>query len=436
MAGRDDAYRAAFRRAGIIPAATLEAMFDGARTLAKAPLPGGRAVAVLTNAGGPGVAAVDALEHHGLSLARISGSTRRALKEALPEGASLANPIDMLASASPQDFGRCLAILIGAPEVDSVLVVFPPPPMYETDAVAESLVEVAENSPKPVLVAVMGGRSIGPAVERLRAAHIPEFHFPEPAASALAMLVARAEATAVESTVPTRPAGIRAEAAAAVLMNSPEGWLTPTATTEVLEAYGIPAPPQAVVNGPDEAVHAAGRIGGKVALKLVAAHLPHKSDVGGVRLGLASEDEIRSNYSDLAKVAADVMGPATVSVQPMVDGAHDLIVGGVRDPQFGPLLMFGSGGVEIEGLGDVEFVLAPPTENDVDFLLAQTWAGRRLAGYRSIPAGDTDAVKDVMQRIGWLLADHSRVTEVEVNPLRTRSPVFGTVALDVRIRIE
>jgi acetyltransferase len=382
------------------------------------------------------VTAVDALEHEGLSPARLSDTTRTTLEEALPPGAGLENPVDMLASASPHDFGACLEILIDAPEVDAVLVVFAPPPMYPAADVAGSLAEIAGNSSKPVLVAVMGEHSIGPAVEQLRAGRIPDFRFPEPAAKSLAMLTARAEAVAMEPEPPIRPDGLGRNEAAAILRAAPAGWLTPAATTEVLEAYGIRAAPVDIAVGEDEAVRSAARFGGSVALKLVSAGLTHKSDVGGVRLGLASEREIRGAYSDLMAIAADLgERSAQVSIQPMVQGAHDLIVGAIRDGQFGPVLVFGSGGIETEGLGDIEFALAPLTERDVEFLLAGTWAGRRLSGYRSVPSGDVEAVKDVIRRVGWLLDDQPRVAEIEINPLRALTAA-GAVALDVRMRIE
>jgi acetyltransferase len=437
MAGRDDAFRAAFQRAGVVTASTLEAMFDAARTLAWAPLPAGRAVAVLTNAGGPGVAAVDALEHHGLSLAEISVTTRTALGDALPPAAGLDNPIDMLASAGPRDFGRCLQILVEAPEVDALMVVFAPPPMYAAGEVARAVVEVARAASKPILVTVMGERSIGPAVEQLRAARIPDFRFPEPAAAALGVLAGRVETVAAEPQPPVRPDGIETSEAASAVAASQAGWLGPGTAADMLESYGIGVPRGVLVSEAGAAVRAAAGLGGRVALKLVAGDLSHKSDVGGLRLGLAGEGEIRRAYSDLMAVAGELSGSsASVYLQEMVEGFHDLVVGAVRDPQFGPLLMFGSGGIEIEGLGDVEFALAPSTEKELDHLLACTWAGRRLNGYRSIPGGDVEAVKDVMRRVGWLLEDHSDVIEVEINPLRALAEGSGAVALDVRIRIE
>lgn len=433
LAGREEAYRAAFRRAGVIRASNIEAMFDAARVLAWAPLPSGRRTAVLTNAGGPGVTTADAVEADGLLLAELSDATRQLLAESLPAGAGLLNPIDMLASAAPQDFGRSLQILLAAPEVDGVVVVIAPPPMFASVQVVEALVDVIGPSPKPVMVAVLGDRTVGPAADRLREARIPEFRFPERATAAMAVLVDRAENLASTAGSPPVPAGVDRDRAARLLARATSGWMGPAQSADLVAAYGIAGPSGLAADTSDEAIEALFALGGPVALKIDHPGVVHKADRGGVRLGVSSPDEVRKAFADLADGSAS--GPARVFVQRMVGTGQDVIIGGVRDSQFGPLIMFGSGGVEVEGLEDVEFALAPLTLADVDHLLAGTWAGRRLSGYRTIPPGDITAVEAALFRIGRLISDHPNIEEIEINPLRVLSPGAGALALDVRVRV-
>lgn len=388
---------------------------------------------MLTNAGGPGVTTADAVEADGLLLAELSDATRQLLAESLPAGAGLLNPIDMLASAAPQDFGRSLQILLAAPEVDGVVVVIAPPPMFASVQVVEALVDVIGPSPKPVMVAVLGDRTVGPAADRLREARIPEFRFPERATAAMAVLVDRAENLASTAGSPPVPAGVDRDRAARLLARATSGWMGPAQSADLVAAYGIAGPSGLAADTSDEAIEALFALGGPVALKIDHPGVVHKADRGGVRLGVSSPDEVRKAFADLADGSAS--GPARVFVQRMVGTGQDVIIGGVRDSQFGPLIMFGSGGVEVEGLEDVEFALAPLTLADVDHLLAGTWAGRRLSGYRTIPPGDITAVEAALFRIGRLISDHPNIEEIEINPLRVLSPGAGALALDVRVRV-
>jgi acetyltransferase len=434
LAGQDEAYRAAFRRAGIVRAPTTEAMFDAARALAWAPLPAGRHMAVLTNAGGPGVIGADALEAVGLQLAQLSLATRDELALSPPDGASVMNPVDLLASADPGRFARSLQTLVSAPEVDGVLVVFPPPPMFAAEQVVEALVPVIDRSRKPVLVSVMGDQTVRSAVDRLRAARIPDFRFPEGAAAAMAVLAERVEAIAAPAESPAPPVNIDRGRVTNMLAAASSGWLGGLASANLVGAYGITTPSAIVAGTADAAVEAAAALGGPVALKVDDPEIVHKSDAGGVRLGLIAETEIRAAFEGLASIGAPAI-QAKVHVQLMVEGGQDVIVGGVRDSQFGPLVMFGSGGVEVETLGDVEFSLAPLTRADLAYLLSRTWAGRRLPGYRSVPPSDVQAVEEVLVRVGWVISEHPRIGEIEINPLRVLAPGSGAVALDVRVRV-
>lgn len=394
-------------------------------------------MAVLTNAGGPGVTAADALEVNGLSLAKLGEPTEARLRALLPTAASLHNPVDMLASASPEQYAACLRLLLGDEAVDGVLVILPPPPMYTAGAVAKALIPVIHNAAKPVVVALMGERLIQEAVEHFRAARVPEYRFPERAASALAVLAQRGQRLESCQDEPLRRADVQVEAARQVLERADSGAFLPSeAVNTLLHAYGIPTLALHLATSAEEAARLADSLGYPVVLKAASPDLPHKSDVGGVLLNLPDAAAVRQGYEEIlhrvraASPAARIKG---VHVQKMLQPGQEVICGVVRDAQFGPLLMFGLGGVEVEGLKDVDFALAPLTRCDAEHMLAHTWAGRRLAGYRSLPPGDREAVVDVLVRLGQLAEDFPQIAELEINPLRVMPE--GAAALDARGRL-
>ncbi len=446
LAGQESAFNAAFRRAGVIRVDTSEELFDWARALAWCTLPRGRRVAVLTNSGGPGVTAADALESQGLVLATLSESTRLALQEILDPSASLHNPVDMLAGASPQQFANSLRLLLADPGVDSAMVILPPPPMHTAGGIAKAIIPVIFTADKPVVIALMGERLIQEAVEYFRAARIPDYRFPERAATALAVLVQRAEtlqrAVCQEPAMPNR-VELKPDAVRTILTQNPPatiqpsaGFLPPDATAEILRAYGLPVPSTPLAENVEEAVHCAGELGYPIALKVASPDIPHKSDVDGVRLDLNSAADVRFAFEEVIANARGAQPEARIlgaHLQHMLPAGQDVIIGTVHDRQFGPLLMFGSGGVEVEGLKDVEFCLAPPTLAELERLLEKTWAGRRLKGYRHIPPADLEAVRQALLRLSQLAVDFPELAEIEINPLR----VFknGASALDYRIRL-
>jgi acetyl coenzyme A synthetase (ADP forming)-like protein len=439
LAGQENAFNAAFRRAGVIRADTSEEMFDWARALAWCPPPNGRAVAVLTNAGGPGVTAADALEASDMQLAQLEPATQEAMKNLLPAAASLHNPVDMLASASPEQYAACLRLLLDDPTVDAAMVILPPPPMFTAGAVAKALIPIIHGAEKPVVVALMGERLIQEAVEHFRAARVPEYRFPERAASALAVLAQRAEYLSRAAETPKPLPGVSMAEAEAVLADAREGWLALPQVNALLEAYGIPSPPTILVHTQQEAIAAALQTGFPVAMKIQSPDIAHKSDVGGVLLNLGDEGSVMRAYTTLvenvhrAQPSARILG---VQLQRMISSGQEVIIGAVRDDQFGPLVMFGSGGVEVEGLKDVAFALAPLTSEEADHLLESTWAGRRLNGFRNLQPADRIAVLNTLFRVAHLASDFAQIAEVEINPLRVLTKNHGAYAIDVRIRIE
>lgn len=442
LAGQENAFNAAFRRAGVIRADTSEEMFDWARALAWCPLPEGRSVAVLTNAGGPGVTAVDALEINGMRLAAFQEETRAALQDILPPAASIHNPVDMLASASPQQYAKSLRLLLADAEVHSVLVILPPPPMFTTGAVAKALIPIIHGVDKPVVLAVMGERMIQEAVEHFRAAHVPEYRFPERAASALTVLAERAEYLARAQEAPAVWRDVNADAVRSLLARLPQdafGFLPQEVTNRIVAAYGIPPLPMELAATPDHALELAHQVGFPVALKVASRDIPHKSDVGGVLLNLRDEEAVIQGFRTVTENARKARPQAKIQgvhVQRMVLRGQEVIVGATQDPQFGPLAMFGSGGVEVEGLQDIAFALAPVTREEAEHMLQSTWAGRRLRGYRHMPPGDRAAVIEVLTRLAQLAAEFPQLAEIEINPLRVLPEGHGAFAVDVRARVK
>ncbi len=435
LAGEERAVQAALEKAGVLRATTVEEMFDWARALAWQPLPRGPRTAVLTNAGGPGVLAADALAAEGLQLADLQPQTQEALRAFLPPAASVRNPVDMLASASAEDYARALSLLLADPGVDSVLVILPPPPMYPAEQAAEALIAAIGEHEKPVLVALMGSTLIHAAAQRFRAARIPDYPFPERAAAALARMWQRQQfLQRPQDAAGRKPLDM--DKARAALAGMGPGWLPPERTEMLMQAAGIPFLALRLAQTAEEAASLAASLGFPVVMKIASPDIPHKTDVGGILLNVADAEAAASGFTQmLAKVRAQRPSARLQGVwlQRQLPPGQEIILGVVRDPQFGPLVMFGSGGVEVEGLGDVAFALAPLNDWEAENLLARTWAGRKLAGYRNLPPADREAVRQALQQLGDLALALPQIAEIEINPLLAWET--GVAAVDVRVRL-
>lgn len=439
LAGQETAFNAAFCRAGVLRADTSEEMFDWARSLAWCPPVKGKRVAVLTNAGGPGVTAADALESLGHELAVFSPETHAALREILPPAASTHNPVDLLASASPKQFSESLRIVLEDPGVDSAMVIFPPPPMFTAGAVAMSIIPVVHNSDKPVVIALMGERLIQEAVEHFRAARIPEYRFPERAAAALAVLNMRSEYLECALDDPILVDDVDANTVREIISQAEDGFLPHDAVQEILSAYRVPHLPLLLSKTPGEAVRNAESVGFPVALKIDSPDIPHKTDAGGIALNLIDAESVREAYRKILDNVQEKEPDARVNgvlVQHMSPVGQEVIIGGVQDVQFGGIVMFGSGGVEVEGMKDVAFALTPLTNGEARRMLENTWAGKKLEGFRDNPPADRAAVIDILYRFAQLTNDFPELVELEINPLRVLHDGQGAAAVDVRIRLE
>lgn len=432
LAGRDVAYDAAFRRAGILRARSSEDVFDWARVLAKGPFGPAHRIAILTNAGGPGVAATDAAAVEGLEVVPLSDETRKRLAEFVPPEGAFNNPVDMLAAASPETYGGALRVLLESEEVDAVVVILPPPPGWPAEDVADAIIAECVGKSKAVVVALMGDAGIRVARERLREAGVPVFRYPERGVRALAAVEAAEKARVRPSEkAPARPAG-------PLPRPGNGGWLEAEDAVRVVGRAGIAIPSMVIAEDADTAARAQAELGGPVAVKLRSKTIVHKTDVGGVRLGLETPEAVADAFWSIRDGVAG-HGPGAfdgVLVQPMAPDGTDLIVGVVRDDQFGPLIMVGTGGTDVETVADTAFDLAPVTPEQAADLLDRSGAGRRLQARRGQPAGDREAVIDAIVRVAALAAGTPEIREMDINPLRVSVDGQGALALDVRIRVD
>lgn len=422
LAASDTAFDAAFEKAGVLRAETAEQMFDWARALETCPLPKGNRIGILTNAGGPGVIAADSLEHHGLVLAQLADTTLEALSAILPSAANTHNPIDMLASASPNQYAECLNILLQDDCVDGVMVILPPPPMFKTEEVAKAVNVVIGKWNKPVVIALMGSTLVENASNEFREMRVPTYPFPERAASALAALVKRASD------------GGQQTMADGIMVNRPPSAVG-LSIDNLMQAYNIPTEPIKLATNENEAITIANELGYPVVMKIASPDILHKSDVGGVMLNIQDNLALNLDYAQMMANVKAAMSKARIDgvyIQRQIPEGQEVIVGMVRDKQFGALMMFGSGGVEVEGLKDVAFALGPLNQTEAEGMMRKTWAGRKLKGFRSIPPVDEEAVKDILIQLSRLAAEHEEIEEIEINPLRVLAK--GAVAVDVRIK--
>jgi acetyltransferase len=426
LAGSEAAFDAAFAKSGILRADTAEQMFDWARALETCPLPVGSNMAILTNAGGPGVIAADALEINGLKLAALSEPTQKELSAILPPSASVLNPVDMLASASPEMYANCLKVLLQDENVNGVMVIVPPPPMFKMEDIADAIIPIVRASGKPIVISLMGSTLVEKAEQRFRNADVLQtYPFPERAASALGALMKRKKYLTTKALEPEKIKTPRLRDSVADL--SP---------AEMIASYGIPTTQLKLARSEDEAVKTAVEFGFPVVMKIASPDVWHKSDVGGVKLNIADAESLKRSYAKMIarvkflKPEAKIEG---VYIQRQVPQGQEVIIGMVRDPLFGALMMFGSGGVEVEGLRDVAFALAPLSQTEAEEMIRATWAGRKLKGFRNIPPADESSVVDILIKLSRLATEHEEIEEIEINPLRVLSK--GAAAVDVRVKM-
>jgi acetyltransferase len=436
LAGSHAAYAAALKQSGVIEVFSLNDLFNTALALAYQPLPQGNRLALVTNAGGPAVLAADAMASHNLRLADLSAGTQAALRARLNPHAPVSNPVDMLGGAEAADYGFALAAALADPGVDAALVTHVPQALVNPVQVARAIAETAQGAAKPVYACFMGQVSVGQAQQLLHQHMVPPYTFPEDAAQAIGRAVeyARQRQQAVKVDPPARPT-VNAAAARAALACA-QGALTEAAARPVLAAYGLPLAAGGLATTPAQAVELAEAGGYPAVLKIVSPDILHKSESGGIALNLPHAAAVQAAYRHIMERAAAAAPEARLTgvlVQKMAPPGHEVIVGVRRDPQFGPLLMFGLGGIYVELLTDVSFRVAPISRAEARAMIAETKAGRLLAGLRGQPPADIEAVVDCLVRLSQLALDFPQIEEVEVNPLRVLPQGEGALALDARL---
>ncbi len=442
LAGKDTTYECVFERSGIIRCDSIRSQFDFAQAFSEQPLPAGPSVAVITNAGGPGIMAADAIERRGLAFARLAEQTMEKLAARLPAAANVHNPVDVLGDAMADRYEFALDTVLDDPGVDSVLVLLTPQAMTEGSASAEAVVRVTREKPaKPVLASFMGSAKVVAAVKALRAGGIPQYDSPEAAVGALRALNDyvrwRKRPKRVVKLYPVNRRKVERIIDRHLRRDLRE--IGEMESKEILEAYGFVTPKGSIATSPEQAVSIAEQLGYPVVIKIWSPDIIHKSDVGGVRVGLSSARAVTDAFDlmmyRIPKRApdADILG---VLVQEMCTGGQEVILGMNRDPRFGPLMMFGMGGVLVEVLRDVSFYLAPLTADEAKQMLVNTRTYRMLTGVRGQEGVDIDALSEGLQRLSQLVTEFPQIKEMDINPYLVGPSGTTPVAVDARISVE
>jgi len=427
LASSDTVVDALFHAAGVIRTDTLEELFDVAALLAHQPLPSGRRVAILTNAGGPGILAADECEAHGLILPPLSESTVRGLQAFLPAAASIGNPVDMLATAPAESFRRAIPLLLDDPAVDSLLTIFIPPLVTDTSDAARAIAEASRQASKPVLATFFGAAGVPDLL-----APVPCYVFPESAARALAHAVRYAEWRERPVGIPfTFDDATRAQLARQLdkALSHESGWLTPASVRALLDEAGIPTVAYRVAESEADAANQADAIGFPVVLKGSGPSLVHKTEANAVRINLVDADDVRMAYRELAS-RPDV---TEVIVEPMIADGVEMMVGGTLDASFGPVVVCGSGGTLVELMRDTALRLAPLSNWTASEMLDEIRGMARLRGFRGQPRLDEASLRTIVLRVGALLDACPSIAELDLNPVIVRRN--GAIAVDARVRV-
>jgi acetyl coenzyme A synthetase (ADP forming)-like protein len=448
LAARDVAVDALFHQTGVLRADTLEEMFDLAAALGSQPLPSGRRLAILTNAGGPAILCADAAEAAGLSVPELSAETRARLAAFLPASAGLGNPVDMIASASPEDLRRAIPTLLGSGEVDALIAIWVSTGLYDAGAVTQAIEEgvaTARQGPgagKPVLACLMPEQA-NLSLAGSGAARVPCYPFPEAAARVLGKVAAyagwRAQPLGRVPDFADLDVGSARAVCSEALGRRGAGWLSTEETRLVLQAMRLPVARGGVARTAAEAVALARVLGFPVAVKLASHQLTHKTEIGGVRLNLSDEAAVRQAFEEIRdRLTRDKLLHAMegVLVQPMVSGGTEVMVGVTHDPLFGPLVAFGLGGIHVEILGDLCFRVTPLTDRDAFEMVSGIRGSRLFLGYRGHPPADVAALEDILLRVSRLVEEVPEISELDMNPVFALPPGQGCRIVDARVQVQ
>jgi acetyl coenzyme A synthetase (ADP forming)-like protein len=441
LAGSDEVYDSIFMQSGVLRVETIEELFDYAIAFAQQPLPQSNRIAIVTNAGGAGILATDAAVRHGVQLAEFTEETVRKLRELLPPTVNVANPVDMTGEPNEQRYETVVRTVLEDPNVAGVVVIAAPHILMSLENIARHIVRAVQeiHTEKPVLACLMAVTDARPAIEILEEANIPHYSFPERAARALAAMARYREWVHRPRTEYRVFTDVQIEQARETIAHAKRqgrSLLLEPEAHDVLKAYGFPVLQYRFAKSEDEALHAAREIGYPVVLKIVSPDIAHKVDVGGVKLDIHSDAELRDSYRQMladvqrAKPSARILG---VFVQEFIKGGKETILGLKRDPLFGPLLMFGLGGIYVEALRDVTFRIAPIRELGVHRMIRQIRGFKILEGFRGEPPSDIDAIAECLARLSQLATQLEEIVELDINPLVVFERGRGARVVDARI---
>ena len=438
LAASDVTVDALFRQAGVIRTDTLAELFDVASLLANQPLPNGRRVGIITNAGGPAILCADACEARDLEVPLLSGESQSKLRAFLPAGASVGNPVDMIASAPAQHYRQAIEIVGADPNVDGLIVIFTPPLVTRADDVANEISEAAQriDTSKPVLSVFLSAQ---PAPKQLRTTDrsIPSYSFPETAAIALARAARYGEWRSRPESVVVQFEDIKRDEAATVVAAAlvrGEGWLTPDEVAKLCACYRLPLVEQRIVESAEDAGKAAEELGGEVALKALAAGLIHKTEAGAVKLRLQGSSRVVAAAREMGERLQSLgQSPSGFVVQRMAEPGVEMIVGVVHDPQFGPVVACGAGGTQVELLHDVSIRLTPLAQEDASEMIRELKTYPLLTGFRGAPVCDVAALQDGLLRLSAMVEDLPQISELDFNPFVVHDR--GASILDARIKV-
>lgn len=439
LAGLEASYDAAFKQTGVIRANSMEDLFDLARGFAFQPLPQGRRVAIVTNAGGPGIITADACEKSGLKMASFEPETIEHLRTNLPPAANIYNPVDVLGDAPASLYRLALEAVLKDANVDSVIVLLTPQAPTEVEKTAEVITELGNQFKKPVFSCFMGEATVNSGIKILNENKFPVYSFPERTASVLVTMAKNQEwINAPEHH--SRLYEVNKKDVLEIIQKVREKGrvnLVDVEAMKVISAYGINIVKNKLTSTPDEAVEAASEIGYPVVMKIASPEILHKSDIGGVRVGISSDQEVRDIFEIMLIRAKRFFPDAPiwgVSVQEMIKEGKEVIIGMSRDPQFGPLVMFGLGGIYVEVLKDVAFRVAPFSEEEALSMVQEIKTYPLLSGARGEKPVDINSIVDCLLRLSQLVTDFPEILEMDINPLKVRNK--GALAIDARITIK
>ncbi len=439
LAGSDSAYDAIFMQSGIQRVEGITELFHYAIGFSRQPIPKGNKIAIVTNAGGPGIMATDAAVRYNLTLATLAEETKDELRKHLPPTANINNPVDIIGDAPPERYEAAIRQVLLDQNVDGAIVILSPQAMTDPLETAELVPRVIKGIDKPVLCSFMGIVDVSEGVRFLEAHNIPNYVFPEASVRAMSAMLRFGDLLRLERRKVRRVAANRDAVIDIIerrLKDADEHYSPEHEANELLQSYGFPILPQRLVTQPEEIGEAADSVGFPVVMKIISPDIIHKFDAGGVKLKIESLDQARQAYDEIIANARKYNPKAHIKgvlMEKMSKPGIEVILGASRDPKFGPICMFGLGGTFVEALKDVTFRLAPMWEISAEIMIESIKAYRVLQGMRGNPPSDIEAIKDCILRLSQMVSDHPEIAELDINPLIVYPEGEGCVVADSRI---